>query len=214
MQQGDQLRRQAVAQARFTKLDLLPRLMHTVASPAVAYLLLVIGLCLLVFEFFTAGVGVAGVVGAGCLVLGCYGVLALPNRPWAFALLLASILCFAVDVQTGVPRFWTGVGRRGVRRGVVVPVHRLPDGLADAWPSASSACSLAFLVGMPSMVRTRFATPTIGREWMVGQLGEAAVAVDPEGVVEVRRRAVAGPHQPGHADRRAASASAWWPSTA
>ena len=44
---------------------------------------------------------------------------------------------------------------------------------------------LAFLVGMPSMVRTRFATPTIGREWLVGQLGEAAVAVDPEGVVEV-----------------------------
>ena len=60
---------------------------------------------------------------------------------------------------------------------------------------------LAFLVGMPSMVRTRFATPTIGREWMVGELGEAVVAVDPEGVVRDRGRPVAGPHEPGHAHR-------------
>jgi membrane-bound serine protease (ClpP class) len=44
---------------------------------------------------------------------------------------------------------------------------------------------LAFVVGMPSMVRTRFATPTIGREWMVGTEGEAVEAVDPEGVVSI-----------------------------
>jgi membrane-bound serine protease (ClpP class) len=38
---------------------------------------------------------------------------------------------------------------------------------------------------MPSMVRTRFATPTIGREWMIGEVGTAIDDVDPEGVVEV-----------------------------
>jgi membrane-bound serine protease (ClpP class) len=38
---------------------------------------------------------------------------------------------------------------------------------------------------MPSMVRTRFATPTIGREWMIGETGTALDAVDPEGVVQV-----------------------------
>jgi membrane-bound serine protease (ClpP class) len=35
------------------------------------------------------------------------------------------------------------------------------------------------------MVRTRFATPTIGREWMIGQSGTAVNDVDPEGFVEV-----------------------------
>ncbi len=184
VQQGDQLRRQTIAQARFSKLGLLPRLMHTVASPEVAYLLLVIGLCLLVFELFTAGVGVAGVVGALCLVLGCYGVLALPNRPWALALLIASIVCFAVDVQTGVPRFWTVVG------GVTFTLASwfLYTDYRMGWLTLAVGIAgvlLAFLVGMPSMVRARFATPTIGRDWMVGQLGEAVVAVDPEGVVEI-----------------------------
>jgi membrane-bound serine protease (ClpP class) len=45
---------------------------------------------------------------------------------------------------------------------------------------------LAFLAGMPSMVRTRFSTPTIGREWMVGELGRAVTPVSPDGVVQIR----------------------------
>jgi membrane-bound serine protease (ClpP class) len=182
---GDELRRERNGPTRFAKLGLFPRLMHTVASPPVAYLLLTIGLSLLVFEFFTAGVGIAGAVGAICLILGCYGAVALPTRPWAFALLVLSILAFAIDVQTGVPRFWTGVGVVGY---VVASVF-LYDGLSLSWVTLLAGIGgvlLAFLAGMPAMVRTRFATPTIGREWMVGETGEAVVAVDPDGVVRVR----------------------------
>jgi membrane-bound serine protease (ClpP class) len=39
---------------------------------------------------------------------------------------------------------------------------------------------------MPAMVRTRFSTPTIGREWMVGETGVALGKVSPDGVVTVR----------------------------
>jgi membrane-bound serine protease (ClpP class) len=44
---------------------------------------------------------------------------------------------------------------------------------------------LAFIVGMPSMTRTRFATPTIGRDWMIDAEGVAVGAIDPEGIVRV-----------------------------
>ena len=44
---------------------------------------------------------------------------------------------------------------------------------------------LTFIVGMPSMTRTRFATPTVGREWLVGAEGVAVSAVDPDGFVQV-----------------------------
>src|SRR5690606_37652268 len=104
------VRREPLTQVRFAQLPLLDQLMHTVASPAVAYLLVALGLGLIVFELFTAGVGVAGVVGAVSFVLGAYGLAALPARGWAVALLVLSVVAFAVDVQTGVPRLWTGVG--------------------------------------------------------------------------------------------------------
>ena len=63
------VQRDTIAITRFSKLGLVEQLFHTVASPAVAYLLLLVGLALLVFEFYTAGVGIAGVVGAGATIL-------------------------------------------------------------------------------------------------------------------------------------------------
>lgn len=65
---GDELIREA-ATTRFFKLGLMERLLHTAASPPVTFLLFIIGLALLIFEFFTAGIGIAGVVGAVCVVL-------------------------------------------------------------------------------------------------------------------------------------------------
>ena len=144
---------------------------------------------LLVFEFFTAGVGIAGVVGAVAVVLACTGLATLPARGWAVGLILAAMLAFAVDVQVGVPRFWTGVGVVLTIVGSLWLFEPLPGvTLRPSWITLLAGIGgivLAFVVGMPSMVRTRFATPTIGREWMIGELGEVVEAVDPDGVVSV-----------------------------
>src|SRR5258706_1964252 len=94
----------------FSGLGLIDEVLHTVASPPMAFLLFVIGLALLIFEFFTAGVGIAGGVGAVCAVLGCYGLSSLPVRPAAVVLLVLAMLAFAIDVQVGIPRTWTAAG--------------------------------------------------------------------------------------------------------
>lgn len=177
--------RAPVALVRFSKLPIGTQIMHTVASPSVAYLLLVIGLGLLLFEFFTAGVGIAGVVGAGSLVLAAYGVAALPFNTWALVLVVLSILAFAVDVQSGVPRAWTVIGAVAVTVGSLFLFTEFrPTWLALLAGVAGMA--VAMFSGMPSMVRARFATPTIGREWMLGEEGTAATAVDPDGTVRIR----------------------------
>jgi membrane-bound serine protease (ClpP class) len=46
--------------------------------------------------------------------------------------------------------------------------------------------ALFMLAAMPSVVRARFSTPTIGRETMVGEVGSATAALNPEGMVRVR----------------------------
>jgi membrane-bound serine protease (ClpP class) len=174
---------------RFSKLGLVEQLFHTVASPPVAYLLFVVGLALILFELFTAGVGVAGVVGAACAFLGSYGLAALPVHGWAVVVLLVAMVAFAIDVQVGIPRFWTGVGLLAATVGSWFLYRDLPGtDLRLGWlPLVVGIVGLAltFVVGMPSMVRTRFATPTIGREWMIGKTGVAVGDVSPEGVVDV-----------------------------
>ena len=174
-----------LTQAQISGLRLTDQLFHTAASPEVAYLFFALGLSLLVFELFTAGVGVAGVLGAGFLSLGGYGLAVLPTRWWAIALVLAAFVLLAVDIQTNVPRFYTVAGLAVF----VVGSWFLYDGVTMSWVTMGAVWIGAILyayTGMPSMVRTRFSTPTIGRKWMIGELGEAVTDVDPEGTVKIR----------------------------
>lgn len=183
---GDETRREPVTRTRFAQLPLAPQLLHTVASPPVAYLLFVLGMALILFELFTAGVGVAGVVGAGSLILGAYGLAVLPTSPVAVALLVVAMFGYGVDVQTGVPRAWTAIATVSF---VVGSLVLFGEGVALSWITlliGVLGVGVAMLGGMPAMVRTRFSTPTIGREWMLGEEGEARGPVDPDGIVMVR----------------------------
>ena len=174
---------------RFFKLSLINQLLHTVSSAAVAYLLFIVGLALLIFEFFTAGVGVAGVVGAACVILSCYGLASLPIKSWALAAIILAFVAFAIDVQVGIPRLWTGVGLVLFIVGSwMLYEDVLGASLRPSWITLIAGIGgimLTFVVGMPSMVRTRFATPTVGREWMIGEMGTALADINPEGIAQV-----------------------------
>jgi membrane-bound serine protease (ClpP class) len=182
---ADGPRREPVTPILFSELTIGRKMMHTVSSPPVAYLFFITGLGLLVFELFTAGIGIAGVTGALCLILGSYGMAVLPTRPWAVGLLVLSAFGYAVDVQTGIPRFWTGVGLAAS----VVGTLYLYDGISVPWLTiivGVGGLAAGMITGMPAIVRTRFSTSTIGRDWMIGEFGVAESAIDPEGLVRVR----------------------------
>lgn len=166
------------------KLPVTIQLLHTAASPGVAYLALGIAIGLLLFEFFTAGIGVAGVVGAFSAVMAGYGLAALPIRPWALVLCLVAAFAFAIDIQTAIPRLWTAIGLVTWSVGSIF----LFDGFRAPWLSLAvgiGGMAITMLSGMPSMVRSRFATPTLGRDWMIGREGTALSDIDPDGTVEV-----------------------------
>lgn len=180
-----QNRKEPVTVVQFVKLTYGVQMLHTAASPPVAYLAFAIGLGLLLFEFFTAGIGIVGVVGSFCLLLGSYGLGSLPVRPVAVALLVLGVIACAIDVQPGVPRFWTGAGLVMFWVGS----WTLYDGVSRPWTALIVGCvamTVAMVSGMPSMVRARFGTPTIGRDWMIGEMGVAVSTISPEGIVEIK----------------------------
>ena len=169
---------------QFVSLPFVGGIMHTVASPPLAYLLLLIALSLLLLELYTAGVGIAGVVGAASGILALYGLAVLPTNGYAIALIVFAFFAFAIDVQTGVPRLWTAIGTAAVVAGTLT----LYDGVAMSWvPMLGGLVGLMLgvLGGLPPLIRSRFSTPTIGREWMIGMRGEAVEALHPFGVVRI-----------------------------
>jgi membrane-bound serine protease (ClpP class) len=172
----------------FRKLGLSQQLAHTLDVPWVAYFLFVAGLSLILFEFFTAGIGVAGVVGAAAVVGAGFGFSHLPIAPWALALLLLGIFGLAVDLQSGGLGPWTFIGGGALIAGSIW-LYEGAAALDPKWWVIVLVCGatlLFVLSGMTAMVRSRFSTPTIGREELIGEMGTAEVGVDPDGVVRVR----------------------------
>lgn len=170
---------------RFAKLRPLERLLHAAARPSVAYLMLMVGLSLLIFEFFSAGIGVAGVTGAGLLVMSAYGLDVLPTSPIALALIAFGFFGYSVDVQAGAPRVWTGIGAVSL---LVGSATLFGKGISVPLPTMLVLVVGVFVLmvsGMTSMLRSRFSTPTIGRESMIGRMGDARSTVSPDGTVTV-----------------------------
>jgi membrane-bound serine protease (ClpP class) len=185
---GRDRRRQPNQEVVFNRLGLGASLLHRLISPSIAYLLVVAGLALLVFEFYTAGIGLAGLVGAVCVVGAFVGFSHLPVHWWALGLLLLATFGFAVDVQAGGLGVWTVIGAASLGAGSFW-LYGGASQLRPAWwvlLVVSLGMVLFMLGGMTAMVRSRFSTPTVGREGMIGEEGTAEVAVSPDGVVVIR----------------------------
>ncbi len=169
----------------FLKLPITNQLFHTIGSPEITYLFFTGGLALLLFELFTAGVGVAGLLGLLMTLAGTYGLANLPFRTVGVVLLVLAFLAMAVDVQTNLPRAYTVVGLALFLAGTIF----LWDGITMSWVTGMVGvvgAGLYAYLGMPTMVRTRFSSPVIGRRWMVGSEGSAVTTISDTEPGEVR----------------------------
>lgn len=185
---GQDRRRQPDLDIRFRKLDLVGQAVHTLTSPSIAYGLLVVGLALIVFEFFTISIGLAGGTGAIALVGAFVGFNNLPVTWWALALVFVAMFGYAIDVQAGRAYSWTVIATVLLVVGTLF-LYGGSSQLDVYWwvIVVMVIATVVFFVGaMPVAVRSRFSTPTIGRESLIGEEGEAAVDISPDGVVVLR----------------------------
>lgn len=181
-------RRQPIGQIHFRKLDLIGQAVHTLTSPTIAYGLLVVGLALIIFEFFTISIGLAGGTGAMALVGAFVGFSHLPVNIWALALILLAMFGYAIDVQAARAYSWTVIATILLIIGSLFLYGGSSRLDVYWWAIILMVVSVVafFVTAMPVAVRSRFSTPTIGRESLIGELGEAAVDISPDGVVLLR----------------------------
>lgn len=180
--------RQLNQDLRFTKLAVTGQLLHTLGAPWVAYFLLVVGLSLIVFEFYAASVGTAAIVGGLALIGAFTGFSHLPVTLWGLALIGFGLFGLTVDLQAGGVGFWTGAGTLALVAGSI-SLYEGSSRLDPPWWTiviVVLGTVVFFVGGMSAMLRTRFSTPTVGREGMIGELGVAEVDIAPDGVVRVR----------------------------
>jgi membrane-bound serine protease (ClpP class) len=169
----------------FIKTGLVDRFLRLGARPETAFLFFVVGLSFAAFEFYAAGSGLMAGVAALSLIPAAYGMATLPMWWPAVAL---TVLGFGVLV-------WGFNQNRVDWRAVLGSIAVLVGGLTftttrPAYPPTiwlvvvAATASIAFIwYTLTTVVRGRFATPTVGRENLLGRRCVAVDELDPIGVV-------------------------------
>lgn len=151
------------------------RLLATITNPSVALILMMIGFYGLFLEFATPGTGVAGVVGAICLLLGLYALQLLSVNYAGLALLLLGLALLGAEVVLstfgvlgvgGVVAFVAGAILLFDRD---VPGFGAPLALIGAL--AASSAVVVLLAGSLAL-RARRRPVVSGREQLAGARGE------------------------------------------
>jgi membrane-bound serine protease (ClpP class) len=166
------------------------KLLGVITNPSIAYILILVGIYALIFEFMNPGLVLPGVAGAICLLLALYALHLLPVN-YAGLLLILLGIAFMV-AEAFLPAFGSlGVG--GLIAFVIgsiilmeeatIPGFDIPYALI-AGVTAASAAFLFFVVGMA--VRNRKRPVVTGREYLIGAPGEALEDFSAEGWARVQ----------------------------
>jgi membrane-bound serine protease (ClpP class) len=172
---------------RFLKPTLLTRFLRLGVRPDAAFFFLMAGLAVAAFEFYAAGAGVAAAVAALALFLAGYGFATLPMNWLAVVAALLGIGLYTWDFQRQDLGMRSIVGTVLMGWGGMAFTAARPQFGTSLWAVALTvvAVMLFYLFAMTTIVRSRFGTPTIGRQHLVGRRGVAASALRPDGVVVV-----------------------------
>ncbi|MGI9665699.1 MAG: NfeD family protein [Acidimicrobiia bacterium] len=172
---------------KFVKAGLLDRFLRLGARPETAFLFLVFGLAFAAFEFYAAGAGLMAFVASLSLMLSGYGIATLPMWWPSLVILFAG---FGLLV-------WGFVQNRVDWRAVLGTILLVVSGLTftttrPQYPPSwwmvllATAGAVVFIwYSLTTVVRGRFATPTVGRDELLGQRCLVVETLDPIGVVSV-----------------------------
>lgn len=177
----------SIKQVRFIKPGLVDRFFRLAVVPEAAFFFFVVGITVIIFEFYALGPGLAAAVGAVSLLLGGWGLAVLPTRPWAVAMTLFGFVALTWAYQRGRSVVATTVGTLLLFFGGVYLVDG--QGQIDPrwWLILLSVLAVLFfyLLAMPTVQRARLSTMTIGREGLIGTEGVALGDFSPDGFAEV-----------------------------
>ncbi len=173
--------------------------LNAITNPAIATILLTIGLNALLFEISSPGAIVPGVVGAICLLLALYALGTL-NANWVgLGFVVVAFVLFVLDIKSPTHGILSVVGVGSFIVGAYL-LFNVP-GVLVPWATIIVVALLTaafFVFAIAKAIAVQRRKPVTGMEGLLGQIGQARQALEPSGLVLVegelwRAESEAGP---------------------
>lgn len=164
------------------------KLLMTITNPNLAYILLMIGLLGIYFEFANPGAVLPGVIGGISLLLAFFSFQILPINYVGLLLIILGTVMFILEVKVHSYGALTMGGIISLLLGSIMlirsPIPELRPSLRYIIPVALGV-SLVFIFLVYLVIKVHTKRTLTGREGMVGEIGKALTSFDQEGKVFV-----------------------------
>jgi len=177
------------AVVRREEMNLREKILKIITDPTIAYLLLILGLAGLYFEFSTPGAILPGVLGGIALILALYAFQQLPINYAGFLLILLAIVMFIAEIKVVSHGVLTLGGIAAMILGSMMlintpaPYMRISVG-AIIGTAVGTAAFFLFVVG--AGVKALRSKTTTGIEGLVGEIGVVRTRLAPRGQIFLR----------------------------
>jgi membrane-bound serine protease (ClpP class) len=162
------------------------KVLAALSDPNIAYILLLIGLAGLYFEFSTPGVILPGVIGGISLIMAFFAMQTLPVNYAGIALILFAIILFIAEIKVISHGILTIGGIVSLTIGSLMLFQSPDPSLRVSWGvliPAVSITSLFFIAVIAIALKAQMRKTLGGEEGMEGEEGQAITDVFAEGKV-------------------------------
>jgi membrane-bound serine protease (ClpP class) len=171
------------------EMGLREKVLDTLSNPNIAYILMMVGLLGLYFELSNPGAIFPGIIGGISLILAFFAFQTLPVNYAGILLIILALILFILEIKVTSFGMLTVGGVISLTLGSLMlfdtgaaPFARLSFEVLIPVVSITAACCIAIVY---LAIRAYRRKPATGREGIVGEVGIAKSAIDPEGKVFV-----------------------------
>jgi len=166
------------------------KLLDTISDPNIAYILFLLGMYGLLFELYSPGAILPGIVGVISLILAFYSMHSLPVNYAGLALIIFAIILFLLEIKIvshgllaigGIVSLLLG-SMMLIRSDSGLDMARISRGVIYA---ATAVSALFFLFVLSFGIRAQRSKVVTGIEAMIGNTGEVIEILNPTGTVRV-----------------------------
>ncbi len=176
------------ADVREIPMGFFARLLHLISNPNIAYVLFILGILGIIYEFSQPGIGIPGALGAIFLILAFYAFSVLPINYAGVGLIVLAVILIILDVVLGIEGVLSVSGVIALIIGSFILVESDAPYLQIARSliiGASIVIGGFLAIVLRAVYKAHKEKPRTGKNGIIGEIGKTITNLSPEGQIAV-----------------------------
>ena len=169
------------------EMNFLARFLHIITNPNIAYVLFILGIFGIVYEFAQPGLGVSGAVGVLCIILALYAFSVIPVNYAGLALIVLAIILFILDLKLNTGGMVSIAGVASLLIGSFILIDSDAPYLQIARSlviGLSLVVSVFLILVIRAVYKVHRKKPVTGSAGLIGTGGKVIEKLNPSGLIK------------------------------